>query len=192
MPCLFRLGFWRPGADALGSDSVLTQQKSSPSIHWADANCKIQWGGLQAHNKGMSWNHRLFQSTGKFTSKTTDHREISNVPKYFIGMVTCKFAFYSSSVAQWYKNLPAMQETLRRPRFNPWVRKIPWRRKWQPTAVFLSGKSHRQRSLVGYSPWSCKELDMTEQLNHTHTHTLSHTHTHTIGKKGHFAASHSK
>ena len=121
MPCLFRLGFWRPGADALGSDSVLTQQKSSPSIHWADANCKIQWGGLQAHNKGMSWNHRLFQSTGKFTSKTTDHREISNVPKYFIGMVTCKFAFYSSSVAQWYKNLPAMQETLRRPRFNPWV-----------------------------------------------------------------------
>ena len=36
------------------------------------------------------------------------------------------------------------------------------RRKWQPTLVFLPGKSHGQRSLVGYSPWGCKELDMTE------------------------------
>ena len=40
----------------------------------------------------------------------------------------------------------------RRHRFEPWVRKIPCRRKWQPTLVFLSGKSHGQRSLVGYSP----------------------------------------
>ena len=41
----------------------------------------------------------------------------------------------------------------RRYRFDPWVRKIAWRRKWQPTPMFLSGKSHRQRSLVGYSSW---------------------------------------
>ena len=39
-----------------------------------------------------------------------------------------------------------------RPGFNPWLRKIPWRRKWQPTPVFLPGKFHGQRSLVGYSP----------------------------------------
>ena len=37
--------------------------------------------------------------------------------------------------------------------FSPWVEKIPWRRKWQPTPVFLPGESHGQRSLVGYSPW---------------------------------------
>ena len=43
----------------------------------------------------------------------------------------------------------------------------PRRRKWQPTPVFLPGKSHGQRSLVGYSPWGHKELDMTEQLTHT-------------------------
>ena len=49
--------------------------------------------------------------------------------------------------------------------FNPWVRKIPWRRKWQPTPVFLPGKSYRQRSLVGYSPWGYKELNMTEPLS---------------------------
>ena len=57
----------------------------------------------------------------------------------------------------------------RRHRFNPWVQKIPWRRKWQPTPILLPGKSHGQRSLVGYSPWSCKESNMTE---HTHTHRL--------------------
>ena len=44
----------------------------------------------------------------------------------------------------------------RRCRFNPWVGKIPWRRKWQPTAVFLPGIFHRQRSLAGYSPWGHK------------------------------------
>ena len=51
---------------------------------------------------------------------------------------------------------------LKRCRFDPWVRKIPWRRAWQPTPVFLPGESHGQRSLAGYSPWGCKELDMTE------------------------------
>ena len=45
----------------------------------------------------------------------------------------------------------------RRYRFDPWVGKIPWSRKWQPTPVFLPGESHGQRSLVGYSPWGCKE-----------------------------------
>ena len=39
------------------------------------------------------------------------------------------------------------------PRFDPWVRKIPWRGEWQPTPVFLPEKSHGQKSLVGYSPW---------------------------------------
>ena len=50
---------------------------------------------------------------------------------------------------------------LRRPRFNAWVRKIPWRRKWQPTPVFLPGKSHGQRSLAGYIHEVAK-LDTTE------------------------------
>ena len=45
----------------------------------------------------------------------------------------------------------------------PRVGKIPWRRKWQPTRVFLPGKFHGQRRLVGYSPWGCKELDTTER-----------------------------
>ena len=50
-------------------------------------------------------------------------------------------------------------------RFNPSVRKIHWRRKWQPTPVFLPGKSHGQRSLVGCSAWAREELDTTERLH---------------------------
>ena len=50
----------------------------------------------------------------------------------------------------------------RRPKFNPWVGKIPWRRAWQPTPVFLPGKSHGQRSLVGYSLWGHKKSDKIE------------------------------
>ena len=60
--------------------------------------------------------------------------------------------------------------------FDPWVRKIPWRRKWQPSPVFLPGKSHGQRSLVGYSPQGCKKLDMTEASQHSTTHIHSKTH----------------
>ena len=56
----------------------------------------------------------------------------------------------------------------RRWRFNPWVEKIPWRRKWQHIPVFLLGKSHGQRSLVSYSPWGHKQWDTTEWLS-THT-----------------------
>ena len=47
-------------------------------------------------------------------------------------------------------------------RFNIWVKKIPWRRKWHPTPVFLPGESHGQRSLAGYSPWGHEESDMIE------------------------------
>ena len=68
-------------------------------------------------------------------------------------------------VAQRLKRLPPCG----RPRFNPWVGKIPRRRKWQSTPVFLPGESHGRRSLVGYSPRGRKELDTTERL---HLHLL--------------------
>ena len=68
----------------------------------------------------------------------------------------------ASQVALVVKNPPANVGTIKRHGFNLWVRKIPWKRAWQPTPVFLPGKSHGQRSLMGYSPWSCKDLDTTE------------------------------
>ena len=56
----------------------------------------------------------------------------------------------------------------KRRRFDPWVWKIPWRKKWQPTSVFLPGESHGWRSLVGCGPWGHKESDTTERLTHIH------------------------
>ena len=61
----------------------------------------------------------------------------------------------------------------KRPGFDPWVRKIPWRRKWLPTPVFLPGEFHGQRSLAVYSPWDCKELDTIEWLIHVPRATLT-------------------
>ena len=55
------------------------------------------------------------------------------------------------------KNLPVNAGDARDFQFDLWVGKIPWRRAWQPTPVFLPGESHGQRSLVGYSPWGHKE-----------------------------------
>ena len=55
--------------------------------------------------------------------------------------------------------------------FDPWMGKIPWRRAWQPTPVFLPGESHGQRRLAGYSPGGHRELDTTEQPEHARMHT---------------------
>ena len=70
--------------------------------------------------------------------------------------------FYSLHIGLMYKESTCQ---CRRRKLDSWVRKIPWRRKQQPNPVFLPGKSHGQRSLMGYSPWCCKELDMTQQLS---------------------------
>ena len=80
---------------------------------------------------------------------------------------------YCSHVAQVVKNPPADAGDTRC-WLDPWVRKILWRRKWQPTPFFLPGESHGQRSLMGYSPCGCKESDMTEATV-AHTHICSKT-----------------
>ena len=60
------------------------------------------------------------------------------------------------------KELACQCRRHKRQGFDPWVGKIPWRREWQPTPVFLPGESHGQRRLAGYGPWGRKQLDMTE------------------------------
>ena len=67
----------------------------------------------------------------------------------------------ASLTAQWVKNPPAMQET-QETQVQSLSREDPWRRKWQPTPVFLPEKSHGQKSLSSYSPTGCKESDGTE------------------------------
>ena len=54
--------------------------------------------------------------------------------------------------------------------FDPWIRTIPWRRKWQHTPVFLPGESHGQRTLVGYSPWVTKRWTRLKRMSMYHAH----------------------
>ena len=63
--------------------------------------------------------------------------------------------------------------------FDPWIRKMLWRREWLPTLVFLPREFHGQRSLAGYNPGVAKSRTWLSTHTHTHTHTCTHTHTHT-------------
>ena len=80
--------------------------------------------------------------------------------------IQCRWAF---QVALGVKNPPANARDMR-DRFDPWVRKIPWRNAKQPTPAFLPGESHGQRSLAGYSRQGCKESDTTEMTQHSMDH----------------------
>ena len=85
---------------------------------------------------------------------------------FWYGFVLPDFGKLTSCYIQWASLMAQMVKNLlqcRRPGFDHLVGKIPWRRKWQLTPVFLPGESHGQRSLVGYSPCGCKELDTTER-----------------------------
>ena len=68
------------------------------------------------------------------------------------------------------KNPPADARDVRDRGFDLWVGKMPQRRQWQPTTVFVPGESHGQRSPVGYSSWGHKESDTTEVIQHARTH----------------------
>ena len=76
---------------------------------------------------------------------------IFGLPKWLSGKSTCQCRRHKIS------------------RFDSWVRKISWSRKWQPTPVFLPGKLHGQRSLVGYSPWVEKRHDWVTEHSHIST-----------------------
>ena len=81
----------------------------------------------------------------------------------------------------WWLNVKESTCQCSRCSFNAWVGKIPWGRTWQPISAFLLGKSHRQRSLVGYSPWGHKGSYTAAWLNnniqHTHRHSSVSTNT---------------
>ena len=84
-------------------------------------------------------------------------------PFYYKNKTQNWFDLYSHRSPSWLK-WSRISLHCRRPRFYLWVGKMPWRREWVPTPVFLPGEFYGQRSLVGYSPWGCKQSDSTEQL----------------------------
>ena len=112
------------------------------------------------------------QEEKKFLSKCSQEYILNAQRGFYLRPCKLYHGFPGGSVV---KNPPAVQATARRLGFHPWVSKIPWRRKWQPTPEFLPEKSHGQRSLTGYSPWDTKEFDMTELLHH-HDQSVSQSH----------------
>ena len=98
------------------------------------------------------------------TNSTSPHFTLKTALVWKAKHIITLTLYRASLVAQTVKHLSICLHC-RWPRFDPWVRKIPWRRKWQPTPVLLPGKFHGWRCLVGYSPWGCKELDTTERLH---------------------------
>ena len=122
--------------------SLVTQLVNNPPAMWETWVWSLGWEdplkkGKATHSSILAW--KLYSPWGHKDSDTTESLSL--------------FIFPGGSEV----NSVCLQ--CRKPRFDPWVRKIPWWRKWQPTPVFLPGGSHGRRSLVGYSPQDCKELD---------------------------------
>ena len=91
-----------------------------------------------------------------------------------LGILKSWYGIHSFSRLPWWQGGKESAYQCRRHKgcgFDPWVGKILWRRKWQPAPVVFPVKFRGQRSLVGYSPWGSKELDMTKQ---THIYNMAY------------------
>ena len=131
---------------------------TNPSGHALSEKPCFIWG-IFIYTQGWDWGHRSVSSNHRWElvhfHRSRGFREIyklflksifSNKPLLNLPFLSSQ----SSPGSSVLKNLPAIQDTQ--------DRKIPWRREWQPTPVFLFGKSHRQKSLVVYSPWDWTQL----------------------------------
>ena len=139
------------------------------SNSWDPMDCSLPGSSV----RGISQARILECVTISFFGGSSQPRNQTWV--YYIAgrLLHCRWILYwlsykgSSEVIQDMASLVAQTVKCLRPGFDPWVRKIPWRRKWQPTPVFMPGKSHGLSILGGYSPWGRKELDTTRWLHFT-------------------------
>ena len=120
---------------------------------------------MATHSRILAWKIPWTEEPGGLQSMGSQRVEYNWVINTHFIRVTRNFSVHHSRRLHWWLRWLSICLQCGRPGFNPWVRKIPWRRKWQPTPVLLPVKFHGQRSLVGYSPWGCKELNRTEQLH---------------------------
>ena len=130
------LRIYREGVTGLcrrtGTQGRGTEQRAEPGPHR---------GGQHALTKRKRWFHGGKQPFQTMVAEQMDTHMVRMVPGFPAGS----------------GKEPACK--CRRLEFNPWLRKIPWRRKWQPTPIFLPGKSCGQRNLAGYSPWGLKSAE---------------------------------
>ena len=156
--------------------SVLIKDRRGEDTEEKRQQCEEGSGvGVCSHKTRNAWSHQKLEDTGKIcpknlgkgadllTSRFADHFW----PVKNSCCCKCKLPIYG--IWLWYAWCSSKESTCqcmrhKRLRFDPWVGNIPWSRKWQPTLVFLPRKFYGQSSLVGYSPWGCKELDTTEHL----------------------------
>ena len=183
-----QLGGWgtRPGSSRGGSPgSPSPENASAPAIHsgylveaapepgWGEPRGKRCPGGRGPQppgHRGAQSNPGSASARSPLPNTSLQAQPLSSGPRCSsqIGgsQRPCRAVTVDSSVvglpcvSNGKKNLSAMQET----RVDPWVGKVPWRRAWQPTRVFLPGESHRQRRLAGYSPRGRKGSDTTGRL----------------------------
>ena len=99
-------------------------------------------------------------NSGSFNSEHITQLSVSPFAHLLNTVVSNTYPILHASPVAQQQRFPLQCRSHRRCRFNPWVRKIPWRRARQPTPVFLPGESQGQGSLAGYSPQGHKELDM--------------------------------
>ena len=133
--------------------------------HWTTK--EVPWtrfqrcGHTASRYDAEGWTRELGRIPGKARTLEQHSRQQKNKTRNNQALrvpITKDYACVRASlVAQLVKN----RLQCRRPGFNPWVGKIPWKREWLPTPVFLPGEFHGQRSLVGYSPWGHKEATNT-------------------------------
>ena len=127
--------------------SQLPHSKSTTAVmqrpHFPQAVLSLWLNTVGLLGHGHSWK-RKDSLVGDFVSRTSQQ--------------TCWTSFKLHCSLRWHsgKECACQCRTCKRHGFDPWVGKIPRSRQWQPTPVFLPGKSHGQRSLAGYSPWGCK------------------------------------
>ena len=143
-----------------GKEKEVAYQKSMESILGKlprNRQGQTSWRWVRARGRGAPGGV-LLERPGPQIS--TQHSADGNPPRLPLD-ITLRSLLLSSSGASWWLSgeEPACQ--CRRLGFDSCIRKIPWRRTWQPTLVFLPGESHGQGSLADYSPWGCKELDTT-------------------------------
>ena len=136
---------------------------SSPSSTIYFHCSALLWSTLHVHQKASFW--KEFQNSVSNRAIHANRPVVLTLltPDLQASMVTRNL--YSKyymfwGLPRWLRGKESACQ-YRRPRFCPWDGKIPWKRNWQPTPVFLPGKSHGQKSLVGYSPWVTKQSDMT-------------------------------
>ena len=115
--------------------------------------------GMATHSSILAWRIPRMEEPGRLQSMGCKELDTTKLLTLFyththtyIHMHTHKY------VLSWWLSGEEPVCQCRRCRFDPWIRNIPWRRKWHPTPVLLPGESHGQRSLVGCSPWGCKRV----------------------------------